>query len=453
MRPPANVCSACGQAYDPSALFCPKDGTPLGAAAIHAGPDPYLGVEIAGPIRIEQLIGVGTMGRVYRGFQQGVERNVAVKILHRELMGSETIVARFQREARAASRVVHPNVVEVLMKGALPDGGPHYMVLEHLDGITLRSALAAAGGAFPLGRALSIALSICDAIGEAHAQGIVHRDLKPENIMLVRRGAHRDFVKVLDFGLARIAKGGEPAMTQAGVIFGTARYISPEGAAGRPVGPAGDVYSIATIAYELLTGRPPFDGDSPTELLVRRTTEDAPPLPRKSAPAPIAAIIGESLDRRPEARAPDARAFGIALVRAARESGLAGDDFPGLSTLLGGGKADGAVPTLPLGSADAAPRDLGSADAAPRALGSTDVAARTEATQRPAVHASGASRRRRDAPVPRTRLALLIATCFLAGAALAVASAWRFGLHKFAVPDEPAQTALDAGSARGANTP
>src|SRR6185503_14010720 len=140
------------------------------------------------------------------------------------------------------------------------------------------------------------ALQICDAVGEAHKQGIVHRDIKPENVMLVRRGDDPDYVNVLDFGIARLNWGdGSMASTQAGLIFGTAKYISPEGAEGQPVGPTADVYAIATILYQCLAGRTPFEGDSPVALLVQHT--HAPPPDLRSiarasyVPAPIAAVI------------------------------------------------------------------------------------------------------------------------------------------------------------------
>src|SRR5208282_4756420 len=232
------------------ALFCSLDGAPLttspGAIAAAAASDPYVGREILGHIEIRQLVGIGAMGRVYRAFQKGIDRDVAVKILHRELSANQTLVARFHREAKVASRLAHPNVVHVLLAGQLPDGAM-YIVMEYLDGMSLQSALGAAGGALPLPRALHIALQLCDAAGEGHAQGIVHRDLKPENVMLVHRADDPDFVKVLDFGIARL-DWDEPSMTTvAGLIFGTARYISPEGAQGERVGSQGDVYSIATM--------------------------------------------------------------------------------------------------------------------------------------------------------------------------------------------------------------
>ena len=253
------VCSKCGNGYATGVIFCPRDGTPLGGSKTELAEDPYAGLMVQGQFRIEQLIGIGSMGRVYRAHQQGIDREVAIKVLHRELSRNATVIGRFRREAKVASRLTHPNVVQVLVTGELEPvgsevGGEAYLVMEYLDGISLRSALAASGGAMPLPRALHIILQVCDAVGEAHAQGIVHRDLKPENVMLVRRGDDKDFVKVLDFGVARIDWADSTVATQAGAIFGTARYISPEGAQGDTVDPPSDVYSIATMLFECLAG-------------------------------------------------------------------------------------------------------------------------------------------------------------------------------------------------------
>ncbi|MEZ4301459.1 MAG: protein kinase [Polyangiaceae bacterium] len=349
----AKSCPVCGERYEGDVLFCPKDGTPLAsprtASLSGAEGDPYVGIELAGQIRIKHLIGIGSMGRVYRAFQAGIERDVAVKILHRELSGNAELVGRFHREAKVASRLVHPNVVQVLMTGTVPSradprvGGEMYLVMEHLDGISLLSALAAAGNtgdtaALPLPRALHAVLQLCDAVGEAHAQGIVHRDLKPENVMLIRRGEDPDFVKVLDFGIARIDWANQSMATQAGLIFGTAKYISPEGAAGEGVGPPADVYSIATILYQCLAGRAPFEDESPVALLVQHT-HAAPPelrsIPRASyVPAPIAEVIMQNLAKKPGMRAQDARAFGRDLVAAMRASGLDPEEIIAHSTLL-----------------------------------------------------------------------------------------------------------------------
>jgi serine/threonine protein kinase len=327
------ACPSCGARFPADALFCALDGSPLTASpvviAAAATIDPYLGREILGHIEIRQLVGIGSMGRVYRAFQRGIDRDVAVKILHRELSSNAALVARFDREAKVASRLAHPNVVHVLLVGQLPDGAMH-IVMEYLDGMSLQSALAASDGALPLPRALHIALQLSDAVGEGHAQGIVHRDLKPENVMLVRRADDPDFVKVLDFGVARM-HWGEPSMaTAAGLIFGTARYISPEGAQGETVGPQGDVYSIATMLYQMLSGRPPFHADQAVALLVQQIHDPPPPIdriPRASyVPEPIAAVIMRNLSKRPGDRAEDGRAFARALLEAAVSSGLSAQD-------------------------------------------------------------------------------------------------------------------------------
>ncbi len=292
--------------------------------------DVYLDREISGHIKVRQLVGVGAMGRVYRAFQRGIDRDVAVKILHRELSANQQLVSRFHREAKVASRLQHPNVVTVYLVGQLPDGAM-YIVMEYLDGLSLQSALAAGGGAFDLPRVLHIALQLCDAAGEAHAQGIVHRDFKPENVMLVRRGADPDFVKVLDFGIARLNWGEQSMATAAGLIFGTARYISPEGAQGETVGPSGDVYAIATLVYQMLAGRTPFEGEQAVALLVQQI-HDPPPhlrsIPRASyVPEPIAEAVMRNLAKDPLAREPDARAFARALVDAAKLAGLSAEEL------------------------------------------------------------------------------------------------------------------------------
>jgi eukaryotic-like serine/threonine-protein kinase len=329
----SKVCAGCGTRYPGDALFCPVDGMPLQSAASgrdSSEDDPYLGQEISGHIEIRQLVGIGAMGRVYRAFQRGIDRDVAVKILHRELSANAQLVSRFTREAKVASRLQHPNVVQVLLAGQLPDRAL-YMVMEYLEGLSLQSALAAAGGALPMPKALHIALQLCEASGEAHAVGIVHRDLKPENVMLVRRGTDPDFVKILDFGIARINWGEQSVATAAGLIFGTARYISPEGAQGNAVGPASDVYAIATLLYQMLSGRTPFEGDQAVGLLVQQI-HDQPPnirsIPRSEyVPEPLAEVIMANLAKDPKRREQDARSLGHAIVDAAKQSGLAPDDI------------------------------------------------------------------------------------------------------------------------------
>lgn len=338
------ACAACGGHYGPEVLFCPLDGNPLSRRApgmSSPGEDPYLNLELPGQISIQALVGIGSMGRVYRAFQAGVDRDVAVKILHRELVGNPELVARFHREAKIASKLLHPNVVQALMTGSLSNepgrtAGEVYLVMEFLDGISLLSALAAQGegGALPLARTLHIVLQICEAVGEAHAAGIIHRDLKPDNIMLVRRSEDPDFVKILDFGIAKLDSSFEGSATQAGRIFGTAKYISPEGAEGKLVGPQADVYSIATVLYQCLAGRTPFDGESPMTVLMQQINGE--PVELRSieraayVPEAIAKLVMQNLAKDPEQRAENAKVLGRDLSQAAREAGLHLDSFGGL---------------------------------------------------------------------------------------------------------------------------
>jgi len=344
MPEPERRCPKCGATYGGDVLFCPADGTPLTSRPVAADVERFVGQTVHGDVTIEALLGVGAMASVFRGRQAGVERGVAVKLLHRELVPNALLVSRFQREARAAARIRHPNVVEVIGMGSLePESGnalrQPYLVLEYLDGLTLRSALSAAGGTLPLARTLGIVLELCDAVGEAHDLGIVHRDLKPENVMLVRRGDDPDFVKLLDFGLSRLGEAEAGLETHAGAVLGTARYLSPEGGRGEPVGPAADVYAIATIFFECLAGRTPFDGDRPVTILVKKTSEPAQSLASMEragdVPESLAALIDRSLARDPAERPHDARALGQELGRAAVASGLAHGELFARPTLLG----------------------------------------------------------------------------------------------------------------------
>ncbi len=303
-------CPQCGGAFN-DATFCPQDGSRLEIR--EAGDDPYIGLVISGDIEIVGVAGAGAMGRVYRARQRSIDRDVAVKILHRELSGNALLVRRFHREAKIASKLRHPHVVDMHMVGELADGSL-YIVMEYLDGRSLADALAQ-DGPFPLARAIGIALQVCGAVGEGHALGIVHRDLKPENVMLVNRGSIDDWVKVLDFGIARLEIGDQSMETAAGGVLGTARYISPEGAAGAPVGPPGDVYAIATMLYQMLAGRTPFDAVAPLGLLVKHVHEAPPPLRAFAphVPADIEHAIMSNLAKVPEQRAATARAFGVLL--------------------------------------------------------------------------------------------------------------------------------------------
>ena len=455
MVSPGNSCAICGATYDPNALFCPRDGAPLGARA-PKGPDEFIGLELPGQIHIERLIGIGSMGRVYLATQRGIARHVAVKILHRELSQDRALVARFHREAQIASRLSHPNVVQALMAGQFPEAGPGagamYIVMEYLDGISLRSALAAAGGAIPLPRALRILLQICEAVGEAHREGVVHRDLKPENVMLQKRSHDADFVKVLDFGIARLPGGNTPTVTKAGAVFGTARYVSPEGAIGTPVGPPADVYAIATMLYQALAGRTPFDGDTAIEVLGHQVNDPPPDLrsiDRASyVPDPIAGVIMRNLAKRAEERCSDARALGVSLIDAARASGLLPEQLVPRSLLFEAPAGQGSFAAIErtkrqgFGPSLAEPIAAAKVDAI--AEGGHDVARdRT---------LDAVTARRSRGP-----LALVIA-CFAGGAALAAVGSYRSQDSASSHPSmdpalEPRSTDTDAGRFPDARLP
>jgi serine/threonine-protein kinase len=335
-------CPRCGRAYDAEVLYCPQDGAPVHAAEAGGAlaADPRIGLVLPGDIVVRELVGVGVMSRIYRAEQRSLGRDVAVKFLRRELGSDPDLVRRFHREAKVVSRLASPHVVALLMSGDLGaarldpsepgDGADLYLVMELCRGVSLRSLLAAArgdggDGALPLGRALHIALALCAGVGAAHAMGIVHRDLKPDNVMLVEHEGDRDFVKVLDFGIARLLDE-HSAWTQAGLVFGSAAYVSPEGALGERVGPAADVYAIATVLYECLAGRTPFQADAPVKLLLAHAQQEPPALASLEraayVPAPIADAIMANLAKDPAARSPDADALGAALRAAMAASGV-----------------------------------------------------------------------------------------------------------------------------------
>jgi serine/threonine protein kinase len=426
MPEPERRCAKCGAAYGGDVLFCPADGTPLASRPVGGELERFIGQTLRGEFTLEALLGVGAMASVFRARQLGVEREVAVKIMHAELVANALLVARFRREARAAARLRHPGVIEVISSGEVAGtaGGPSlpFVVFEFLDGITLRSALSGAGGALPLERALHVVLQMSDAVGEAHEQGIVHRDLKPENAMLVRRGDDPDFVKLLDFGLSRFGESDAGIETHAGAVLGTARYVSPEGARGEAVGPAADVYALATILFECLAGRTPFDGERPVAILVKKSNEPAPDLRSiergRSVPEPISSLLGLSLARDPAHRPAHARAFGQALASAAARAGIGAAQLLPRPTLLGNRSSSRLAPaelTRVLGT-PGLPPELGREDASRGAGGHAAPPSGTEVT-----FASV------PAPASALRRVGVVAACFALGALGAVGVATHLG--------------------------
>ena len=312
------ICDICGQKYEASASFCAVDGASL---TPHHEVDRYLGRVLLDQFTIEEQIGAGGMGVVYRAHQKGVERKVAVKILHADLTSNRDAVRRFQREATVAAAIDHPNVVRIFLYGELDDGNG-YIVMEHLVGKSLFEVLEQEQF-LPLDRALHIAIQVCMGVGEAHSHRVVHRDIKPDNVLLVTRGRDHDFVKVLDFGVARLTQTDRGSATQAGLVFGTARYISPEGAAGELTDSRSDVYSIGVMLYQMLCGETPFEAPTPVALLMKHINERAPKLRSRkhgaSVPEAVASIVDKALSKDPSKRYADAHAMKEALVRAADE--------------------------------------------------------------------------------------------------------------------------------------
>jgi len=281
-----------------------------------------LGRTLPGGYRVTHLVGVGGMGRVYCAEQVALGRTVAVKVVHPHLADDELTAARFLIEARTASRLSHPNTVAIFDFGRTEQGQP-YIVMEYLRGRDL-ARVAADEGPLPLRRVTDVLRQTLAALEEAHALGIVHRDLKPDNVVLEPLRSGLDFVKVVDFGLAKVldetpsSAGG--ALTRPGLVCGTPEYMSPEQGRGDALDGRADLYSVGVLLFELLTGRVPFTGDSSTKTLLLHINEPVPDprnvAPERSIPAALAEVALRALGKAREERFQDARDFAAALEAA-----------------------------------------------------------------------------------------------------------------------------------------
>jgi eukaryotic-like serine/threonine-protein kinase len=312
---------------------------------VNASATALVGQLVSGRYRIEKLIGEGGMGAVYLAEHTHMRKRVALKLLHAEMSADEEVLARFRREAEAAAHVEHPNVASATDFGQLEDGS-FFLVLEYVEGRSLRSELDA--GPIAPRRVLHISRQMCLALERAHAAGIVHRDLKPENVMLVQKADDPDFVKVLDFGIAKIeaqsARAPQQALTKLGTILGTPEYMAPEQALGEAVTPSADLYAVGVMMYEMLTGKHPFDTTDRMAMLSMHIVAPVPVMAERNAaievPPPIEQVVRQLLEKDAKARPANARALIDAIDTAAGQCGieltgstrsLPRESYPGIS--------------------------------------------------------------------------------------------------------------------------
>ena len=295
-------CPRCGSRYQYE-RFCPEDGAPTELLP-EAGPpkDALLGTLVDGRYRIDAQIGEGGMGVVYRATHIALNKTLALKILRGEMAKDPEAVQRFMQEAQSATSIGHENIIDINDFGQLPDGAA-YFVMEYLNGRPLND-LIKRGGSIPTSDAVQILRQIASALSAAHARGIVHRDLKPDNVFVLARGELTNFVKVLDFGIAKVATS-KNKLTQTGMVFGTPHYMSPEQAAGQGVDARTDVYALGVIMYEMFTGRVPFDADTFMGVLTKHMFEKPAPMSGGESSRQLGAleqITMRALEKKPEDR-------------------------------------------------------------------------------------------------------------------------------------------------------
>lgn len=314
------TCPQCQIKYPDVLEFCPRDGSPLPntSAAKEVEADPLLGTTIDGRYAIESRLGEGGMGVVYKARHVLIDKPVAIKILRKEAAQDTAAVQRFIQEAKSASKIGHSNIVDITDFGVLPDGHA-YFVMEFLQGQTLAQAIQE--GPLEPARVCTIAAQMGRGLNAAHQKGIVHRDLKPENIFLLEREGQKDFVKIVDFGIAKVGSGQK--LTQVGMVLGTPEYMSPEQATGQETDHRVDQYATGCIMYEMLTGVVPFLGDRPAQTLTKHVFEPViPPRKRKpelKIPASLDAVVIRAMAKKPEARFPSMKELEQALTQVEQE--------------------------------------------------------------------------------------------------------------------------------------
>lgn len=367
---------------------------------------PEPGARLGERYALTDRIAVGGMGEVWRARDEVLGRDVAIKVLKAEYTGDAGFLERFRAEARHTAALSHPHIAAVYDYGEVPDdaspGASHaYLVMELVPGEPLSSELAREG-ALPPDRVLDLLTQASLGLAAAHAAGLVHRDVKPGNLLVTPDGQ----VKVTDFGIARA--GDQVPLTATGQVMGTAAYLAPEQALGRPATPASDVYALGVVAYEALTGRRPFGGESPVAQAMAHVNDTPPPLPG-DLPQPVRALVQGAMDKQASARPADGAAFAAAAGQARAGRVPHWDARPGASTT----PADGTtVPMSAVGAGAAAGAgDVG----ATRAMPVVPPAPRPTGPVRTTTVTAG-----RAAPPPRRRVSGVLVTALVLLAVVAL---------------------------------
>ena len=292
-------CPSCGALYPADYAVCPRDATPL---ARGDGPaDPLIGTILGDTYEVQRRLGEGGMGRVYEARHVRLGRHYAIKIMHQIFAADRDALARFRREAIAASTILSPNVAQVFDVNATRDGQP-YMVYEYIDGEDFGTLLEREG-ALSIARSIRIARQVASGLATAHAAGVVHRDLKPENVMLVKAADGGDVAKLLDFGIAKVQQ--EDKLTRTGAVLGTPAYMAPEQArGGSTIDHRCDVYALGAMIYRAVTGRPAFGGEDAGRTLTS-VIWDEPERPktlRRDLPDALELVIQRAMAKDPDQR-------------------------------------------------------------------------------------------------------------------------------------------------------
>ncbi|MBS1994525.1 MAG: protein kinase, partial [Cyanobacteria bacterium SZAS LIN-3] len=296
------ICVVCNTEFSSGETTCPKDGTALTPIK----QDSLIGTVLGGRYEIEERIGGGAMGEVYKAKHRLMKRQVAIKMMHPQTISGASALKRFQKEAEMASALNHPNILTVHDFGVSDDGSP-YLVMNYLEGKSLTDIIEN-NGHLDVSRALHIFRQLCQGLGHAHEKGVIHRDLKPSNIMLVTLDQDDDFVQILDFGIAKqlTPETGSDSLTRTGEVFGSPHYMSPEQCRAQPVDARSDIYALGCVMYRVLTGYPPLMGGDLVECLYKHVNQMPAPFaeqcPEISLPEDLEAVVFKALAKKPEDR-------------------------------------------------------------------------------------------------------------------------------------------------------